>query len=657
MFNPFDEHNHAGLLYGMRRSPLLGLAGPFDSRGGAGTGNPRVGQSIAQGVAALTPTRKQKLASLCGYADVAKWEKDFVAYLEKKFEKADSDYTKNAQLLFKGACAYAAEDPTVVAYFDKLIAALKAKKTFIKAENDANKGDAATKQSAVDAVDKSIGQQKDTLKVSSDKLYSAMLNFVDWVQQSMKSIFGGKLVFPDDKEYTPWAIQQAIYGQPPFFFYLYPSINAKIKTAPVFVAGSALPKSLLDSASLVDPNKDDYITDSLNPFDPWAGKRAFNNDYNFSKGPPLGDLALINTTPLADQKAWVQVDGKSAYVCVKKGAVVWRFCGKGTAVPTRLRYNGPSRNVAPEGFCATQAWNQGVVTHATNMQKTSTVINDLQAQRATLVAARDAALAAQAQLEQTKSAAQKTYDDLMGQADSLKNLLKGFLLGFADTVAVQLQAAMELDALTDAREALQAKVDALKGDADKLTANAQKLISDAESERDPEKKARMQSEAARRLRRAGDLRARRKDMIENRDPALGTLRTDKVNRLKKEAERSGFAIPVGTTTDDKGKTTTGGLPASGKDVIPKDSQLFDKINSETSTAAGNAAAVGTLNQHQQEQQKANAELGQLIRDLAEKLPEKYKPTNVPPPPPPKEEGGGLGLIVAGLVAFAALRNK
>jgi hypothetical protein len=289
------------------------------------------------------------------------------------------------------------------------------------------------------------------------------------------------------------------------------------------------------------------------------------------------------------------------------------------------------------------------------MQATQAKITSLWETLNTAIKERDKLQASQTSAQAEK--ANKTFESLLAGANAIKDQLsKGFLLGYVESITKQLLAAVELNAMTDSREAIQGKIDELKTQADTLTANAAKLIADARNEKDPEKRRRMQSEAERRLSRATGIARRRLDLIE-RDGELGKRRAGRVETIKKEAQRSSIPIPTGEKVKVGGKEVTLTAESASDTAVPPTSKLGKKLKKVTESVNKDAAAIVPLNQHSEQQQKANVEMRETIIGLAEKLPEKYKP-NLPPPPPPKEEGGsGLGLIVAGLVAFAALRNK
>lgn len=568
MFNPYDADNHAGMLSSMKPDPLLGLAGP--TRGGPSNTvepakNPAVAKLLEDAAAALVLRRKAIIA--------------------------------NAE-----AQSFASEEKAKAAQ----VKAFKVEVGHFKAQYWA------------------------ASKAMAAGLRATLTNVLQSLETSLREVgatgVGYAAWWPPETVPTatvPWMMRAAFYG----YEEGWPGADRQVK----------LP------ATAVPPELKFYAKHA--GFSPKGSKLLQHGDFSRlnTKGAykagraPLktlsSDVATLPPSSLGlgtkggDGDSFVQVEDGVAYVVHPDG---WRFASRDPKEQTKLRYFGKWTEENPQygGGVAQRDWNEKVIPAAMNQQ--ATYLKLVEAQQNLQKA--EFGLRAAQQNAKAKAAEFGTLEGQFQQAmqavDALKAKLPKDSQEYAAKAMTALQAAVELDAFTEAREMLLKKNSELASLYNPLISQAEALIAEAEAESDPLKKQRKQAEAQRRLTRAKEY-ADRGQSLRNRSGDYGKRRT--------------AAAPVARG-------------AAG--LVPSRAVLPTEVGAAVSGVKPNADKIGGLSKTQAEQQTAADQAQKKMSELAEKLPEGYKPPNIPPPPPQKEAeaGGGFGLIVAGLVAYAALRK-
>lgn len=608
MFNPYDADNHAGMLSSMKPDPLLGLSGP--ARGEPSNTvepakNPAVLKLLEDAAAALVLHRKAILidAAAKAYESEAKAKAAQVKAFEVEVGHFKAQYWAASTAMADGL------DKTANAVLISL-------KSMLMETNRA------------------------TSQIESGK----------WTLAGVPPVS------------MPWIMRNAIYGYDAVWNGGYGvGALAIVPFGTVSGVGAKQSKGIATGTTPQDlkfDHKKSYkqIADVLRSILPASS--IYKNEKNDTK--VLGALGLFAdqtlypklSTLYKDGRAalkdlspevatvppsslglgtkggkgdsWVQVEDGVAYVVHRDG---WRFATRNPKENTKLRYFGKWSEQNPQygGGVAQKYWNELVIPPAMNQQATYLKLVDAQQnlQKAEL-GLRFAEQNAKAKAAEFTSV-EGQYQQAMQALEVLKAKLPKNAQAYATKAVTALQAAVELDAFTEAREMLLKKNSELASQYNQLIAQAETLITEAGSESDPLKKQRKQAEAQRRLTRAKEF-ADRGQGLRNRSGEFSKRRTT--------------AAPVARG-------------AAG--LVPSRVVLPAEVGAAVSGAKTNADKIDDLSKVQTDQQKAGDQAQSKMVDLADQLPEGYKPPNIPPPEK-KKEGGGFGLIVAGLVAYAALRK-
>lgn len=284
-----------------------------------------------------------------------------------------------------------------------------------------------------------------------------------------------------------------------------------------------------------------------------------------------------------------------------------------------LRHTGPSTEANTNGYMANARWNRLVIPAIEQSAKlyqqfltTSAVLKDLQ----------DSFAATTQSLEdhqQKAASAQAAYEKGMAAADAIKAKLKGFLAGYADVMGKQFADAAELNGLTAARDAMAEQNTKWFLQYDAMTKQAKALQDQADAETDPLKKAALNIEAARRLGRSYEMNNRGDELRSGALKRYGEQRTG----LAKQIQQSQLTMQV---------------------TLPPTDQL--KFVADTAKIAELDAKIAKI------QEQANVVKSDIKTGL-DRLPDEFRPPNVPPKEEQKE-GSSTWILVGGALAAAAI---
>lgn len=575
MFNPYDADNHAGMLSSMKPDSLLGLSGPTrgePSNTVAPAKNPAVAKLLEDAAAALVLRRKAIIANAEAQS-FASEEKAKAAQVEAF--KTEIGHFRTQYLAASEAMTYGLEQ-TIKNVMLSLL-----------------------------TTQKEVGYPH----------YKAGDSYWDWRNIQVATV--------------PWLMRNAFYGYDAIDYGAAPGKGLKVQKGNI-------PQNLKFRAKHSGPLPQGIELYSGNTIglSKYKGGFALPPAYKDGRAPlkalsadvataPPSSLGLVAKGGKGD--SWVQVEDGIAYVVHPDG---WRFASRDPKEYTKLRYFGKWTDENPQygGGVAQKYWNELVIPPAMNQQaiylKLVEAQQNLQKAEFGLRSAQQNAKAKAAEFGTLEG----QFQQAMQTVDALKVKLPKDSQEYAAKALTALQAAVELDAFTEAREMLLKKNSELASLYNPLISQAEALIAEAEAESDPLKKQRKQAEAQRRLTRAKEY-ADRGQSLRNRSGDYGTRRTT--------------AVPVARG-------------AAG--LVPSRAVLPTEVAAAVSGVKPNADKIGGLSKTQIEQQAAADQAQKKMSELAEKLPEGYKPPNIPPPQKEEEAGGGFGLIVAGLVAYAALRK-
>lgn len=590
MFNPYDESCHAGTLTGMTQR-AIGLAGPA---------NAKLGQIVQQ------PEVREKVT-----------QEELTAYMAKPFAVPAATDAPKQRTLFANAVALAEKSPyvqklrqflrTPEAAFGGYLEAAKKEEAKAKATIDNYEKDLAAAESALDVVMQPLVEE-------SAKLDAEFLNFIDWIQSSVKEIAEFGSGSDDNFAEKLWESGALDMGRgQDALFQCAIALYHKWEEAPY--AGSGPPLQMLPAANPPLIYKGKAVT-GVEPVVVW------NKTTQKAESRPDIGYMYVKWTSFSVQEKGYSVQQK------------WQFGPDVTGAPTRLKSLGPTAKASgvAGGYMAANRWNNGVFPRVQKM-----------------AALWPAVPAAQAKVQAVKTAYAKAVKDLAAaqqalaeipspekQMQSLVNSIPdGFLRGYAD-VLTKVEGLVG-KALAGADRATNKTTvpnfEKLKQILSDAIASVQKSYTEGLAQEDAGLKAKI-------LMGALALIDNTKKQLEASKVTMDAYEQDTIARLETIKQIEGFKIPI----DPKG--TKGSMLFKYKKSLLEDLANTQKIRDGVAKINELATAV-------QEKVKSKAE--EALANVGVKEPPK-ETTPPPPPPAPEKSSAAVPLALSIIGIAAALRG-
>lgn len=669
MFRPFDADNHAGLLYSMKPDSSLGLAGP------GGVADDELAKYLSKPYKASDAKANKALFEKA--CQIAANDKGVVAYVEALLGPLDAKRKAIvAEATAKAAQAeYNARLPGIEAFnvaigkheadykqasdlmgseFGKFGEwAVKSLLSILMAEDEEGQfrdpeGDSLVPWYLLCAVYGSSYQYW-------GKYAKELANAVSYWVEGNKGFFGKVRLKPllggsDGAKFRTYGYKAAVSlsdavatattaGQKIVMTDKAAAYSQKVPTNPIpFKAGADLMWMVkrareAGGSALSGKNFSDEQILNLLGFETFTWRK--DSKYFGSDGPALEHLPLVQTAPPPKGTAgWhIQVEDGIAYIVYTPSKDApsptgYRFAPYPGVVPTKLKYVGTTANQQPEvkGYFAQRYWNTKVVPAAKNAQASWQKVLETKAKlQQEQISLRFAQTTANGQAKKAAEFYAKTAAGLDEAAAIKSKIPAGFIRGYAEALGKAMEAAADLDAMTEARDLLLKQNADLYAKYKAMADQAAALVAEADATADPLVKQRKWAEGQRRLTRAEEF-YKRGNALRVESGALGQQRT------------------------------AASATASARPRLPTLSPLAAKIGASTANVAANTSKINELDEKQKQQQAAADATHQQIVDTAKKLPEGYKPPNVDTSEKKEEKGGVLGALIAAALTYAALRK-
>jgi len=657
MFRPFDADNHAGLLYSMKPDSSLGLAGP------SGVADDELAKYLSKPYKASDAKANKALFEKA--CQIAANDKGVVAYVEALLGPLDAKRKAIvAEATAKAAQAeYNAKLPGIEAFnvaigkheadykqasdlmgseFGKFGEwAVKSLLSILMAEDEEGQfrepeGDSLVPWYLLCAVYGSSYQYW-------GKYAKELANDVAYFVEGSKGFFGKVRVKPllggsDGAKFRIYGLKDAFAAKSKMTDSI-AAASQKVPTNPIpFKAGADLMwmvKRAREAGGSILSGKNFSDEQMLNllGFQTFTWRK--NSKYFGSDGPALEHLPLVQTAPPPKGVAgWhVQVEDGIAYIVYTPSKDApsptgYRFAPLPGVVPTKLKYVGKTANEQPQvkGYFSQRYWNTKVVPAAKNAQASWQKVLETKAKlQQEQISLRFAQTTANGQAKKAAEFYAKTAAGL-DEAEAIKSKIPaGFLRGYAEALGKAMEAAADLDAMTESRDLLLKQNADLYAKYKAMADQAAALVAEADATADPLVKQRKWAEGQRRLTRAEEFYKRG-------------------NTLRGESGTLGQ------------KRTAAAATASVPPRLPTLSPLAAKVGATTANVAANTSKINELDEKQKQQQAAADATRQQIIETAKKLPEGYKPPNVDTSEKKEEKGGVLGALIAAALTYAALRK-
>mgnify|MGYP003350171566 FL=1 len=469
MFNPYDEHNHAGLLTSMNRRSI----GMQRSLGGLDLmplvvsqlkGSPELLSALSAAASEVSNVDPQMLAS----------------YLQKAFLPPGVSATAQDRALFKAALLVAAKDPKIAEFRKKLLAVVELRRKATAATKDV-----ASYQAVIDNLPANTKAAEDALEAVIQPLISeaagvdqAFNNFIDWLQQSCNDTLQNQV------SKKGWDVALAV-GSLGVSYVLTESYQDTLKKQWDLSQGQNAMRVLTD----------------------WLyGVKAKENSGN---GPALKNLPA-NASPSFEYKGKkisgvVNVNGVTGWnsaplgVHFAPGLVItsksptskgWSYQTNTVGPNTKLKYTGPSAKAEPDamGFLAQKRWNYNVVPRVEKMAALWPAVKAAKDQYDEVVAAGKDAIK---NVNEAKQAAAIAAGNLKNVLADIQSQYKfpGFLQGYADVLVQQSTLYGDVAGVVNAANTNMGLLDTVLDSLDKQTSNAESQFSTGITEQDIPKRA------------------------------------------------------------------------------------------------------------------------------------------------------------------------